>query len=44
VPGLHAYTLPLCLGVLLVLTLVNLRGTMDAGRVFAAPTYRNVAC
>jgi amino acid transporter len=43
-PRLHTYTLPLCLGILLVLTLVNLRGTMDAGRVFAAPTYLFVAC
>jgi amino acid transporter len=43
-PGLHVYTLPLCLGILLVLTLVNLRGTMDAGRVFAVPTYLFVAC
>jgi amino acid transporter len=44
VPGLHAYTLPLCIGVLLLLTMVNLRGTMDAGRLFAPPTYLFVAC
>jgi amino acid transporter len=39
VPALHAYTLPLCLGILVLLTFVNLRGTMDAGRMFALPTY-----
>jgi len=39
VPMLHAYTLPLCLGVLVLLTLVNLRGVVDAGRLFALPTY-----
>ena len=44
VPALHAYTLPLCLGILLLLTLVNLRGTLDAGRLFAVPTYLFVAC
>jgi amino acid transporter len=43
-PALHAYTLPLCLGILLLLTLVNLRGTADAGRLFAVPTYLFVAC
>lgn len=39
VPVLHPYMLPLCLGVLLLITLVNLRGTPDAGRIFALPTY-----
>ncbi len=39
VPSLHSYTLPLCLGILLLITLVNLRGTPDAGRLFALPTY-----
>lgn len=43
-PTLHVYTLPLCLGILVVLTLVNLRGTIDAGRLFAVPTYLFVAC
>jgi amino acid transporter len=38
-PSLHAFTLPLCLGILMLLTLINLRGTLDAGRVFALPTY-----
>jgi len=44
VPALHAYTLPLCLGILALLTAVNLRGTMDAGRLFALPTYLFIAC
>lgn len=43
VPSLHAYTLPLCLAILVLVTLVNLRGTLDAGRLFAFPTYLFVA-
>jgi amino acid transporter len=39
VPRLHEYTLPLCLLVLLLVTVINLRGTLDAGRLFAVPTY-----
>ncbi len=39
VPSLHAYTLWLCLAVLALVTLANLRGLQDAGRVFAVPTY-----
>ncbi|WP_246694154.1 APC family permease [Mesorhizobium sp. M2E.F.Ca.ET.209.01.1.1] len=38
-PSLHPYTLWLCLGILLLVTVVNLRGTLDAGRLFALPTY-----
>src|SRR5690606_20557528 len=38
-PSLHAYTLPLCLGILALITIANLRGTHDAGRLFALPTY-----
>jgi amino acid transporter len=43
VSALHPYTLPLCLAILAVLTIANLRGTIDAGRLFAAPTYIFVA-
>jgi amino acid transporter len=43
-PFLHPYTLPLCLGVLALITLVNLRGTLEAGLVFAVPTYLFIAC
>ncbi|HEY2530185.1 MAG TPA: APC family permease [Xanthobacteraceae bacterium] len=44
VPVLHAYTLLLCLGILVLLTIVNLRGTAEAGRLFALPTYLFVGC
>jgi amino acid transporter len=38
-PALHPHILWLCLGILLLVTIVNLRGTLDAGRLFALPTY-----
>ena len=38
-PALHPYTLYLCLGILGLVTLLNLRGTLEAGVVFALPTY-----
>ena len=38
-PSLHPYMLWLCLGVLTVITLMNLRGTGEAGLAFALPTY-----
>ena len=38
-PMLHPYTLLLCLGILLVITLMNLRGTPEAGLAFSIPTY-----
>ncbi|MBV9510341.1 MAG: APC family permease [Caulobacteraceae bacterium] len=39
VPALQPYILPLCLAVLAVITLANLRGTGEAGLAFALPTY-----
>lgn len=39
VPALRAHTLSLCLGLLLLLTLVNLRGVREAGAAFLLPTY-----
>ncbi len=42
-PTLHKYTLPLCLVVLVLITLVNLRGTGEAGLAFAIPTYLFIA-
>ena len=39
VPSLQPRTLELCLGVLLVLTIVNMRGVHDTGVVFMIPTY-----
>src|SRR3954452_11939889 len=43
VPGLHASTLPLCLGILAVITVMNLRGTRESGLAWAVPTYTFVA-
>jgi amino acid transporter len=44
VPALHAYILPLCLGLLALITVTNLRGTPESGRLFALPTYLFVGC
>jgi amino acid transporter len=38
-PGLQPYTLVLCLAILAVITLINLRGMREAGLVFMFPTY-----
>ena len=38
-PGLQPYTLQLCLAVLVILTIVNMRGVHDTGVVFMIPTY-----
>jgi amino acid transporter len=43
-PGLQPYTLILCLGILAIITLVNLRGVREPGMLFMAPTYLFVAC
>jgi amino acid transporter len=39
VPSLQPHTLVICLGVLALLTLVNMRGVHDTGLVFMIPTY-----
>jgi amino acid transporter len=39
VPALGSHSLGLCLLILVVITLVNLRGTKEAGFVFLVPTY-----
>ena len=39
VPGLQSHTLVICLGILVLITLINLRGMRDTGLVFMAPTY-----
>src|SRR5579863_5370670 len=39
VPSLQPHTLELCLGVLFILTIVNMRGVHDTGVVFMIPTY-----
>jgi amino acid transporter len=39
VPSLLSHTLAICLGILLLITIVNLRGVKEAGGVFMIPTY-----
>lgn len=44
VPALHPRMLSLCVIALAVITLVNLRGVGEAGKVFLVPTYLFFAC
>src|SRR5947209_884916 len=44
VPALQPHTLALCLAILALLTVVNLRGVREAGVLFMAPTYIFVGC
>jgi amino acid transporter len=44
VPALLPHTLPVCMGILVLLTLVNLRGVRDSGVAFMAPTYLFILC
>ncbi len=39
VPEAQKFTLPLCLAILALITVINLRGTKEAGLAFALPTY-----
>jgi amino acid transporter len=39
VPSLQPHTVALCVGILIVITIVNLRGVREAGVVFMVPTY-----
>lgn len=39
IPALHPHILPLCLAILALVALANLRGTREAGLAFAVPTY-----
>src|ERR1700688_253 len=39
VPSLLPHTVAICLGILVVITILNLRDLRDAGLVFAIPTY-----
>jgi amino acid transporter len=38
-PSLQPHTLALCLGILAIITLVNLRGVRETGGIFMIPTY-----
>ena len=44
VPSLQSQTLRLCLGILILITIVNLRGVQESGGVFLLPTYVFIAC
>jgi len=39
VPSLFPHTVSLCVGILIVITILNLRGVREAGTAFAVPTY-----
>ena len=39
VPSLLPHTVSICIGILIVITILNLRGVRDAGVAFAVPTY-----
>ena len=39
VPALLPHTVSLCVGILIVITILNLRGVREAGTAFAIPTY-----
>jgi amino acid transporter len=39
VPSLLPHTVAICLGILVVVTILNLRGVREAGMAFAVPTY-----
>src|SRR5580658_2483558 len=43
-PGLQPHTLALCLGILVLLMVINLRGVREAGGVFMLPTYLFIVC
>jgi amino acid transporter len=44
VPRLQTHTLALCLAILIVIGLINLRGVREAGIAFMVPTYAFIAC
>jgi amino acid transporter len=44
VPSLQVHTLALCLGILAVLTVINLRGVQQTGGLFLLPTYLFIGC
>jgi amino acid transporter len=44
IPSLQPHTLAMCLGILVVLAIVNLRGVRETGGIFMLPTYVFIAC
>jgi amino acid transporter len=43
VPSLQPHTVLMCVGILILITILNLRGLRDAGTIFMVPTYLFVA-
>jgi amino acid transporter len=43
-PALQPYTLPVCLAILTLIAVVNLRGAREAGLAFLFPTYLFIGC
>src|ERR1039458_5922581 len=43
-PSLQPHTLALCLGMLVIITIINLRGVREAGLIIMLPTYLFVGC
>ena len=44
VPSLQRHTVIICLGILILLTIVNLRGIQETGGLFLIPTYLFIGC
>jgi amino acid transporter len=44
VPSWQPYTLVICLGILALITLINLRGVRETGNLFMVPTYLFIGC
>jgi amino acid transporter len=44
VPSLQSRTLILCLAILVLITIINLRGVQETGGIFLLPTYIFIAC
>ncbi|MBC8064444.1 MAG: APC family permease, partial [Chlorobia bacterium] len=42
-PNMHPYILPIGLGILALITIINLRGVKESGMAFAIPTYLFIA-
>jgi amino acid transporter len=38
-PALRTYQVPICVSLIVLMTLINLRGVKESGRAFAGPTY-----
>ena len=44
VPSWQPHTLTICLGILVLITLINLRGVRETGNIFMVPTYLFIGC